>query len=206
MKELFTDPSDKIAAFAALLGVLSLIVSIYSAQATKKYAKEQIELARQQFLISNVPDIEIKVFLQRKKPATYDFTLGLFLEVTNHSNTIAINHLKVFLTGEAFGDFIGCGFIFPTFSDLKPGQNLKVEALQDCEKVITGSFPSGTIDYYYIDDKDSLFMNNNEYEKYPATLSTEYLPRTTGASVIKKQEEKYLIVKRKYLKSEIGGG
>lgn len=71
MKEFFENllqqPSDKIAAFAALLALISLVVTLISARSTKKYAREQIELARKQFLADNTPDVEIGV-LSKKEP------------------------------------------------------------------------------------------------------------------------------------------
>lgn len=198
MEELFKEPSNIIAAIAALIGIASLLVSFFSAKSTKKYAKEQFELAMKQFKISITPEIEIKVFLQRKHPrSSENSSMGLFCEATNHSTTITINKLKVFLTNDGLGDCKGFGFIFPTWNDLKPGQTNKVLSFGDCEKIIPNSFPADTVDYFDIVDKTSFLLENEEYEKYPASLSIEFLPRIAGASIIKKQEVMYLLVMRK---------
>ena len=198
MEELFNNPSDKIAAFAAVLGIISLFVSIYSAWSTKKYAKEQIELTKQQFVAASMPDIEANVFCQRKNPNSHDFTMGLFLEATNHSQSISVNKITVTISSEPFGESKGFGNFFLTFDDLKPGQKIKMESFNEYEKMVENSFPPNTVeDSVLARQDDSFYTSLKDYEKYPATINISYLPRITGANEVKKEEQVYLLVKRK---------
>jgi hypothetical protein len=48
-----------------------------------------------------------------------------------------------------------------------------------------------------VGDAASPFLNMADYEKYPASLSIEYLPRVTDAANTQKTVEMYLFVKRK---------
>lgn len=189
--------SDWIAAGSALVSFVSVLVSILFGRSTRRYAREQIELAKKQFAADKTPDVEVKVFCQRKKPGTHDMEMGLFLKATNHSPTIPVNQLSVFLLVEKIGECSGCSFMFPTFSDLKPAQTTQIESLQQFEKIIPTIFPASTVKGSIIGDKSSFFMTMKDYEKYPAFLTVRFLPRVVGAAMIEREEEMYLFVERK---------
>jgi len=189
--------SDWIAAGSAFISFVSVLVSILFGRSTRRYAREQIELAKKQFAADKTPDVEVKVFCQRKKPGTHDMEMGLFLQATNHHPTIPVNQLSVFLLVEKIGDCSGCSFMFPTFSDLKPGQTTKLESLQNFETMIPRIFPASTVKSSIIGDKLSAFMSMKDYEKYPAFLTVRFLPRVAAAAMIEREMEMYLFVERK---------
>ena len=166
------------------------------AEDLKRLAKqynERVESEQKQFMMDKIPDVECHVFCQRIKPDSYDFTLGLFLEMTNHSTAIPVNKISVILSVETLGDCKGFATFFPTFNDLKPGEKQKFQAMHEYEKMIADSFPPQTVEFADLGDAGHPFYKNEQFEKYPAIVSIKFLPRFTGSAMVTRTDQLFFM-------------
>src|ERR1700721_716824 len=92
--------SDLIALLSAIISFIALIVTLVFAALNRRYTRQQIQLLtdqikdqRDQFEVTNTPDVKVEVWTRGKEPR------GAFLRATNNHPTIPVGDFDIIIEG-----------------------------------------------------------------------------------------------------------
>jgi hypothetical protein len=188
--------ADQIALLALIISVGALAATVLIALSTKadvraqlKTAMQQIDEAKRQFVAQNEPDVEFRVHVQLKPPEQ----AGVWLRVTNHHPTVAVNELLVYLVGDGPNEKEAYTLMFLTFNDLKPQQTLQERSLQSLDSALEKHFPGSAPGSAHITHTP---IGGDSFDRYPVKLHYTYTPRYAGAKKVEGTRDLFLEVLR----------
>lgn len=189
--------SDKIAFGAAVISLLSLIVTIVFAILGRRYTKTQIQQVdaqiretKDQFTALNTPDVDIDINW-RGKPAEQR---GMWLKVTNHHPTITVTNLRVYAIGDSPTKKDAFNLMFLTPNDLKPMDTIEERSMLEIEPLLREHFPEYDSSGALISDDP---MKGSTFHSFPMKIYVSYHPRLINAQKIEYVKDAYFVVNGK---------